>query len=141
MKPFFIITKKTMAVIIAVIIIALLVLSRVFSVEALRLDGSTNSKRIVYLKSLGLQVDDSDASSKEIVIPQTFDEVYKEYNSLQKKAGFDLSHFKNKKAVLYTYWLEDRKAQVHLIVYNNEIIGGDISDINVNGLMKPLVYK
>lgn len=141
MKPFFIITKKTMAVIIAVIIIALLVLSRVFSVEALRLDGSTNSKRIVYLKSLGLQVDDSDASSKEIVIPKTFDEVYKEYNSLQKKVGFDLSHFKNKKAVLYTYWLEDRKAQVHLIVYNKEIIGGDISDINVNGIMKPLQYK
>lgn len=141
MKPFFIITKKTMAVIIAVIIIALLVLSRVFSVEAVRLDGSTNSKRIVYLKSLGLQVDDSDASSKEIVIPQTFDEVYKEYNSLQKKAGFDLSHFKNKKAVLYTYWLEDRKAQVHLIVYNKEIIGGDISDINVNGIVKPLQYK
>lgn len=138
MKPFFIITKKTLAVILATLIIALLILSRVFSVNAMKIDGSTNSKRVSYLKSLGLSVDDSDVSSKEIVIPQTFDEVYKEYNALQIKSGFNLAHFKNKTATLYTYWLPDRNAQVHLIIYDNEIIGGDIADINVNGGMKPL---
>lgn len=139
MKPFLIITKKTLAVVLAVIIIAVLVLSRIFFVEQGGIDGSTNQKRVIYMNSLGLQVDDSAVEAKEIVIPRNFDEVYKEYNSLQKKAGFDLSRFKNKKATLYTYWQHGKKSQIHLIIYNGEIIGGDVADINVNGNMKPLI--
>ncbi len=138
MKPYFLITKKTVVAVMAAVIIFLLILSRVFWVEGLKIDGSTNQKRVSYIKSLGFQVDDGNVTSKEIVIPQTFDEVYKEYNILQKKAGFDLSQFKNRTAALYTYPVSDGKKEIHLIIYNNEIIGGDIADINVNGSMKPL---
>lgn len=139
MKPFVIITKKTLAIIIAVIIIFLLILSRVFAVSSAGIDGSTNNNRVMYLESLGLMVDDSNVSSKEIIVPETFDEIYKEYNSLQKKAGFNLIYFKNKKVTLYTYDLCNKQEQAHLIVYKNEIIGGDIADMNVNGGMRPLV--
>lgn len=139
MKPFLIITKKTLAIIIAVLIIFLLIVSRVFAVSSVGIDGSTNHNRVMYLESLGLLVDDSNVSSKEIVIPETFDAIYKEYNSLQKKAGFNLIHYKNKTATLYTYCLGNKKEQAHLIVYKNEIIGGDIADMNVNGGMRALV--
>lgn len=139
MKPFLIITKKTLAVILAAIIIAVLVFSRIFFVEQVGIDGSTNQKRVVYMNSLGLQIDDSEVEAKEIVIPRNFDAVYKEYNLLQKKAGFDLSRFKNKAATLYTYWQHGKESQIHLIIYKGEIIGGDVADINVNGSMKPLI--
>lgn len=138
MKPFLVITKRTLAVVVAVMIIALLVLSRVFAVRETRLDGSTNQKRVLYLQSLGLAVEDSDVSQREIVIPDNFNELYKEYNSLQKKAGFNLSQYKNKTATLYTFPIGNGKEQAHLIVYKGEIIGGDIENINVNGGMKPL---
>lgn len=139
MKPFVIITKKTLAIIIAGIIIFLLILSRVFAVSSKSVDGSTNHNRVMYLESLGLMVDDSNVSFREIVIPETFNEIYKEYNSLQKEAGFNLAYFKNRTATLYTYDLYNKQEQAHLIVYKNEIIGGDIADMNVNGGMRPLV--
>ena len=139
MKPFIIITKKTLAVIISAIIIFLLIISRVFATSSAGIDGSTNYNRVAYLESLGILVDDSDVSSKEIVIPETFNNIYKEYNTLQKKAGFNLIPYKNKTATLYTYRLSNKEEQARLIVYKNQIIGGDIADINVNGSMKPLV--
>lgn len=139
MKPFLIITKKTLAIIIAVIIIFLLIISRVFAVSSAGIDGSTNHNRVIYLESLGLSVDDSNVSSRKIMIPERFDEIYKEYNSLQKKAGFNLIYYKNKAATLYTYCLSNKREQAHLIVYKSEIIGGDIADINVTGGMRPLV--
>lgn len=139
MKPFLIITKKTLAIIISAIIIFLLIISRIVAVSSAGIDGSTNYNRVMYLESLGVSVDDSNVSAKEIVIPETFCEIYKEYNSLQKKAGFNLIYFKNKTATLYTYDLCNKQEQAHLIVYKNEIIGGDIADMNVNGGMRPLV--
>ena len=56
-----------------------------------------------------------------------------------KKAGFDLAPFKGKNATVYTYSISgDTKNQVHLIVCEGIVIGGDIASVNFNGEMKPL---
>ena len=77
-------------------------------------------------------------SSKEITIPQEFEDIYNKYNALQQEAGFDLSEFKGKKATLYTYPLYGT-TEVHIIVCDGIIIGGDIADIRFGCEMKPLV--
>jgi len=138
MKFFIILSKRTLAIILAVIVISFILIAQAFSQKASQIDGSTNALRMIYLKSLKLEADDSCLSYKEITIPQTFSEVYEEYNELQKKAGFDLSRFKGKSATVYTYGLSGTEKQIHLIVCDGNIIGGDVADVKLGGEMKPL---
>ncbi len=138
MKFFIILSKRTLAIILAVIVISFILIAQAFSQKASQIDGSTNALRMIYLKSLKLEADDSRLSHKEITIPLNFSEVYEEYNELQKKAGFDLSRFKGKSATVYTYELSGTEKQIHLIVCDGKIIGGDVADVKLGGEMKPL---
>lgn len=139
MKLFLILSKRNLAVVLALCIILLLVISQAFSAKAKVINGSTNKIRTDYLNSIGINADDSNAFSKDIIIPASFDEVYKEYNSLQKKAGFDLSPYKGEAATVYTYNLSGvEDMQIHLIVCKGNIIGGDIASVKLDGEMKPL---
>lgn len=137
-KFFITLSKKQLAIILAVIVIALIFSAQRLSQNLRKIDGSTNEKRIEYLKSINLVADDSNVTSKDITVPQEFGEVYNQYNSLQKKAGFDLSRYKGKPATVYTYSLSGTDRLIHLIICNDEIIGGDIADANINGSMQPL---
>ncbi|MBR7133366.1 MAG: DUF4830 domain-containing protein [Clostridia bacterium] len=138
MKFFITLSKKSLAVILAVLVIALVITGQAFSAKAGRIDGSTNALRVSYLKGLGLDPNDSDCVSKEITIPQSFSEVYQSYNRLQKKAGFDLSRYKGRSATVYTYPLTAGTV-ANLVVCDGEVIGGDIAETALNGQMKPLL--
>lgn len=139
MRLFVTLSKRSLAVILAAVIVTFIIIGQVFSADSGKIEGSTNALRMTYIKSLGLDADDSAATSKEIVIPQDFSEVYKEYNLLQKKSGFDLSHYKGEKATVYTYpSTTDKETEIHLIVHNGCIIGGDIASVSLNGEMKSL---
>lgn len=138
MKFFITLKRRHLAVILAIIIIVFLIFSQIASAKTNSIDGSTNAKRTEYIKCLGIEPDDSNVSSKEITIPQDFNEVYKEYNRLQKKAGFDLSRYKGEAATVYNYNICGSDRELHLIVCKNKIIGGDIADISFNGKMLPL---
>ncbi len=109
------------------------------SLKASVIDGSTHEKRMIYARSLKLNVDEENSSSKETQIPESFSEVYKNYNELQKRAGFDLSDFKGEAVTVYTYSLLGGKQNLTLIVHKGNIVGGDIADISVNGKMEPLI--
>lgn len=139
MKFFIILSKKNLALLLAFVIITLLVTVSVRSASINRIDGSTNALRVAYMKSLGLEVDETAVSVKEIVIPVDFSEVYSRYNELQKKSGFDLTRFKGEKAMVYCYRLSHNdEVNVHLIVVNGGVIGGDIAETAFGGKMKPL---
>lgn len=107
-------------------------------------NGKTNAQRVSFIKALGLLPDDSNATSKEVSVPVDFSDVYKNYNELQKQAGYDLSAYKGVKVTIYTYPVGRLKENnsdeyyVHLMVYNGRIIGGDIASNNFYGEMLPL---
>ena len=140
MGLFITLTRRNLFVIFLIIVLSLAVIVKVSSVGTNMPDGSTNQKRVWYLESKGISAKDSDVFLKEITIPEEFVNVYSEYNDLQKMAGFDLSDYKGKKATLYTYPVYGT-TEVHLIVYNGVIIGGDISDTRYGEKMKPLDNK
>lgn len=103
----------------------------------------TNELRVNYLASLGWQVDKSPYETQEIVIPATFNSVYSNYNSLQKKRGFDLSSYKGKTATRYSYNIinhtdKSQKVRANLIILDSRLVGGDISSTALNGFMKSL---
>lgn len=77
----------------------------------------------------------------EFTIPEKFNAVYERYNLLQKEGGYDLSNYKGKKCKRYTYLIPSQNARANIIVHNGEIIGGDISGITLDGIMKPLIRR
>ena len=142
MKLFITFSKRSLAAVLFALIAALVILSRVTALSGGDINGSTNAQRVDYIDSLGCKADETALSSKETVIPQSFGKVYEKYNSLQKKAGFDLERFKGKPATVYTYGLADNPDTiVNLIVVNGCIVGGDISSAALDGFMLPLLSE
>ena len=142
MKLFITLSKKSLCIILASLIIALILIGQLFTIKAGGIDGSTNALRVEYLSGLGYRVEETAVFAKEIVIPENFSDVYSEYNRLQQGAGFDLSRYKGEKACVYTYRLSDSEDTViNLIVSDNNIIGGDVSSVRIDGEMRAIERK
>ncbi len=142
MKLFITLSKKTLCIILASLIISLIIIGQLFTIKAGGIDGSTNALRLEYISGLGYTADETAVSVNEIVIPESFSDVYTEYNRLQQTAGFDLSRYRGDSACVYTYRLSDSEETViNLIVSDNIIIGGDISSVRIDGEMKALERK
>lgn len=103
----------------------------------------TNSERLIFIKNLGYTVTNNEPNTKSVNIPEKFYDVYQNYNLLQQKAGYDLSLYKGCEVVIYTYNINPPvkytgEWAINLIVYNNRIIGGDVSASAFGGHMLPL---
>ena len=138
MKLFFTFTKKGLAAVLFAAIVILLTAAWAVSLKLSVIDGSTHEKRLMYINSLGYEVNEKNIQSKEITIPYEFSDVYTKYNQLQKEAGFDLSDYRGKKATVYSYELWQENTVLHIIVYNGQIIGGDVAETAIDGDMLPL---
>jgi len=134
MKPYIIVSRKTLFSAIAVLVFLIFLLDYSISLQSSRIDGSSHQKREQFLNSVNLFIDQKNISSKEITLPASFNKIYSAYNSLQKKSGFDLTKYKGENATLYNYITNDG-SKVELIVHKGRIIGGHI---DVFGKQKPL---
>ena len=74
----------------------------------------------------------------EIHIPAQWDNVYNNYNALQKEGGFDLEPWKGRGCTRYTYLIPELNARGNVLVHGGVIIGGDICSITLDGIMLPL---
>ncbi|MBQ8002436.1 MAG: DUF4830 domain-containing protein [Clostridia bacterium] len=95
----------------------------------------------VFLASLDYEFSES-YTEKTFTIPIEFDMVYNNYNEIQKEAGYDLLPYRGKECIMYTYEVYNHpfgKCNANIIVYNGEIIGGDISSVNLAGFMTALM--
>lgn len=130
-------TKKRIAVILAVTLVGLILLGQFLSVSANEVDISTNEKRVDYIRTLGLDLQSDNFTQKEVTIPETFNKVYNNYNDLQQKAGFDLRDYRGKRVLIYTYNI-DSQTVVNLITHKGKLIGGDIASLKIDGGMTAL---
>ena len=137
-KLFFTVTKRMLVMCFLGVVAIVIVCSASATVKLSEIDGSTHENRISYIKSLGYQVNEEKVTSKEIVIPEKFGDVYTRYNEIQKEAHFDLSRYTGRKATVYNYPLWDDSRVVNIIVVDGKIVGGDVCEIRVDGEMKPL---
>ncbi len=83
---------------------------------------------------------------KDIFIPEKFGEVFENYNRLQIISGYNLKKYSGKTAKLFCYKISDAQGleteyNANIIVYENTIIGGDISSVSIDGKMMPLKKK
>ncbi len=103
----------------------------------------TNEDRVMFLKDLGWEVDETPISKKTVVIPKEFSEIYETYNKLQLDQGYDLSEYRGLEAIIYTYTVTNYTGYTgnvvaDLYVMNYEVIGGDIHSLAIDGFMHGL---
>jgi len=133
--------------ILCVLVLLLTQISRFSSVSAEFVSVKTNRDRISFLEKIGLTVENNPVSAKEITIPTKFSKVYKNYNEVQKEAGYDLSSYKGVNCTVYCYKVITKYGEnvadtmANLIIYNDRIIGGDISSTHIDGEMYSLKSK
>lgn len=102
---------------------------------------SNNDARVQFLKDFGWEVNASPAESGQVRIPEEQTEVYQRYNALQKSQGYDLSQYAGKTVMRYVYKVNNfpnatEPVYATLLVYKNQIIGGDITDTAAKGVIQ-----
>ena len=102
---------------------------------------TNNDARVAFLKSFGWDVAASPKESSQVKIPSEPSEVFDRYNTLQKSQGYDLSAFAGKTVMRYVYKVNNYPGATEpvyatLLVYKNQIIGGDITDTAAKGVVR-----
>lgn len=103
--------------------------------------ASSNDDRVKFLTDFGWDVTTSPVESSQVKIPDQSSEVFDRYNALQKGQGYDLSKFAGKKVMRYVYKINNYPGATEpvyatLLVYKNEIIGGDVTDTAAKGKIR-----
>ena len=103
----------------------------------------TNEDMIAYLESLGWQVNPDPIAVEELLIPEEFDETYTEYLALQESQGFDLTQYCGKRVKRYTFEITnyptgESGVQAALLIYKNQVIGGEVLSAQLNGFLHGL---
>ena len=100
--------------------------------------ASSNDGRVKFLTDFGWEVTTSPTESSQVKIPESTSKVFDRYNALQKSQGYDLTEFAGKKVMRYVYKINNYPGATEpvyatLLVYKNQIIGGDVTDTAAKG--------
>lgn len=104
------------------------------------LKAASEQDRVAFFKQFGWEVTAEPLEVSEVTIPQTFNAVYETYNKIQKEQGLDLSKYAGKICKQWVYEIKNYPSQsasvrATLLVYNNEVVGGDISSSALDGFI------
>ena len=102
---------------------------------------SSNDARVKFLTDFGWEVAASPVESGQVRIPDADSEVFERYNALQKSQGYDLSEFAGKTVMRYVYKIKNYPGAADpvyatLLVYKDQIIGGDVTDTSAKGVIR-----
>ena len=102
---------------------------------------SANDGRVKFLTDFGWDVTTSPTESGRVRIPDSPSEVFDRYNILQKGQGYDLSKYAGKTVMRYVYKINNYPGATEpvyatLLVYKNQIIGGDVTDTSAKGVVR-----
>lgn len=102
---------------------------------------SANDGRVAFLAGFGWEVTATPLESGQVKIPAESSRMFDRYNALQKSQGYDLSQYAGKKVMRYVYQVNNYPGATGdvyatLLVYKDEIIGGDVTDTTGKGRMQ-----
>ncbi len=105
------------------------------------LSAANNDQRVKFLTDYGWDVTNTPVESTQVRIPTESSQVYSRYNTLQKDQGFDLTSYAGKTVMRYVYRINNYPGTTEpvyatVLVYKNQIIGGDITDTAARGQIR-----
>ena len=139
--------KKRGLIVCGGILIALLAILIVFGVvhkvSAKNYSMKTESDRQRFMSEMGWKVSEEYTSCKVVSIPDDFNDTYESYNELQKDQGFNLKKYKGEMVEIYTYEVynypgKSENVVINLMVFEDKLIGGDVSCNELDGFMQGL---
>lgn len=102
-------------------------------------NAATPADVVRFLQGFGWELDEIPVSVKNVQIPAEFSEVYEEYNSLQKKQGYDLSKHRTDYASNYCFKVTNHQSGgevfANVLVIDGKVVGGDICSYSLSGFM------
>lgn len=136
-------TRKSLALLSAAVFVIALICIKVYGAANVSSDAKTNADRIAFIEQYGFTLSSTEPQTKTVTIPVKFSDVYNNYNRLQQSAGYDLTAYKGCEVTLYTYSIRtpdnlSGDYVFNIMVYNNRVIGGDISSCLLGGNMLPI---
>lgn len=106
----------------------------------LNLHNVEDAKRLA--EEFGMNTENAEVKSTAVQIPQRFNDVFVQYNDLQKAFGTDLEAYKGRQCIKYTVSVYDDSDSggntATLLAYNGILIGGDMSENAFDGTVKGL---
>lgn len=133
--------KKWGIVVVAagVLLLALIVIPKLQPDLSGGIPGETNSQRVTFLAQYGWEVEEEPVEIRDVTIPEEFDQVYQQYNEVQKSQGMDLTPYAGKTCRQWIYQVnnypEEGTVRATILVYEGQIIGGDISSTELDGFL------
>ena len=106
---------------------------------------SGNDARVQFLQDMGWEVTTSPTQSGQVKIPANSSEVFDRYNQLQKSQGYDLTAYAGKQVMRYVYQVNNYPGATDpvyatVLVYQNKVIGGDVTDTSATGVIRSFRY-
>ena len=100
----------------------------------------SNDDRIAFIGQFGWEVEKEPLESREVTIPAEFDKIFAGYNEIQRQQGLDLSKYKKKNVMRYTYKVTNYEGYegdvyVNVLVYRGRVVGGDVCSADVSGFV------
>ena len=127
--------------VVAVVVALILLLGGKESAPTSSPSVSGNDDRVQFLNSFGWEVSTSPIQTSQVRIPSDNSQVFDRYNTLQKTQGYDLSQYAGKTVMRYVYTVKNYPGATEpvyatLLISNNQVIGGDITDTAATGLIQ-----
>lgn len=96
-----------------------------------------------YIASFGVETDESSCVIDEIIVPTEFNDVYENYNDIQKEQGFDLSPYKGMTLSRYTlevtnYTDKNLNVFAEVLTHRGKVVAADIYSTSADGFILPL---
>jgi hypothetical protein len=93
-----------------------------------------------FLAEFGWEVSVEPSSIRTVIIPTEFDALYTEYNDLQQTQGLDLTQYRGKTAVMYTFRVLNHPASesgvfANVLVHEGSVIAGDLVSHALDGFL------
>ena len=106
----------------------------------------TADGRLQFLAQFGWEVESDPLDVREVIIPADFDEVYSNYNGIQKMTGFDLEKYRGCRVKKWEYAVTNypegiRNVKATLLIRDGTVIGGDISAGGEKKFQHSLLYS
>ena len=103
-------------------------------------NAGTNEGRIAFLSTFGWEVTDQPVQTQQVRVPTDPSEVFLRYNELQRSQGYDLSTLAGKTLNRFVYEVlnypdADGTYYATVLVYQDEVVGGDICSSAKSGVM------
>ena len=121
---------------IACAVVLIMIIAGLFSI-----DNATNDMIVTFIQDLGWEIDAVPSEITHVTLPESLDAVYETYSAVQSHSGFPFADFKGKSVTRYTYNVLNHKKSASdkvtagVFVYENAIIGAEISSGGMNGFM------